>query len=347
MSERCLWSCHGAARRSLTCILAAATLLVPAGCSSGREPVRESRQALGTIVTIEAFGEDDAAVTAAVAAAFDAIATVEAELDAYDPGSAVAAINADPFRWHTLPPAAVEILDVVDALDAGDAFSPALYGLVALYDFDGEGHVPSEGELSAALMVASALERDGDRVSFAGISSSMAMPGLDFGGAAKGLALDRARDVLRASGTVTAALVSAGSTTVTLGDKPGGKPWRIGIEDPRQPGTVRAVASWTGDAALSTSGDYQQYFESNGVRYHHILDPATGLPAEGSQSLTVVGRVSGLESDILSTALFVRGPARAQEYAHTSGAGLFVIDADGAAVLVDPSANGGITLTSE
>src|SRR5690606_31696490 len=147
------------------------------------------------------------------------------------------------------------------------------------YDFGGEGHVPTTGELSAALLTASIPERDGDRMRFAGISSSTAVPGLDFGGAAKGLALDRAREALRSHGGVTAALITAGSTTVTLGTKPDGEPWRIGVEDPREPGRIRVVAAWVGDGALSTSGDYQQYFERDGVWYHHILDPATGRPA--------------------------------------------------------------------
>ncbi len=318
-----------------------------AGCGSAAEPVRVSRQALGTSVTIEAFGADEPAVQDAVEAAFEAIAVVQAELNAYDPQSAIAAFNASPFEWHALPPGAIEILDAVDALGVGDAFSPALFGVVRLYDFGGEGHVPTAGELSAALLAASMPERSGNRMRFAGISSSSAVPGLDFGGAAKGLALDRAREALRSHSVVTAALITAGSTTVTLGSKPDEKPWRIGVEDPREPGRVRVVAAWTGDGALSTSGDYQQYFERDGVWYHHILDPATGRPAADVRSLTVVGRISGLESDILSTALFVRGPARAQEAARTDGTGLLVIDASDRETLVEAPSGDGVSLTVE
>lgn len=316
-----------------------------AGCDGAVEPVRVSREALGTFVTVEAFGDDETAVRDAAEAAFDAIAAVQAELDAYDPRSTVAAFNAAPFEWHTLPPSAVEILDAIDALGVQGTFSPALLGVVRLYDFDGEGHVPTGGELSAALLAASLPERDGDRMRFAGISSSEAVPGLDFGGAAKGLALDRAREALRSQSAVTAALITAGSTTVTLGTKPDGKPWRIGVEDPREAGRVRFVATWTGDGALSTSGDYQQYFERDGVLYHHILDPATGRPAAGVRSLTVAGRISGLMSDILSTALFVRSPARAQETARANGAGLFVIDAVDRETLVEAPSGDGISLT--
>jgi thiamine biosynthesis lipoprotein len=326
-------------------LLVLATAL--AGCDGAVMPVRVSREALGTFVTVEAFGDDETAARDAVDSAFHAIASVQTELDAYDLRSAVAAFNASPFEWHTLPPSAVEILDAVDALAVEDVFSPALFGVVRLYDFGGEGHVPTDGERSAAVLAASLLERDGDRMRFAGISSSDALPGLDFGGAAKGLALDRAREALRSHGTVTAALITAGSTTVTLGTKPDGEPWRIGVEDPREAGRVRVVAAWTGDAALSTSGDYQQYFERDGAWYHHVLDPATGRPAAGVRSLTVVGRISGLESDILSTALFVRGLARAQETARANGAGLFVIDTSDRETLDEAPSGDGISLTVE
>jgi len=340
-------TCRARTRRTFGALILLLLATVLTGCDSAARPVRVSHQALGTSVTIEAFGDDEQAARGAVEAAFEAIAGVQAELDAYDPQSALATFNAAPFEWHTLPASAVEILDAVETLGVGDAFSPALFGVVRLYDFGGEGHVPTEGELSAALVTASMPERDGDRMRFAGISSSTAIPGLDFGGAAKGLALDRAREALRSRGAVTAALITAGSTTVTLGTKPGGEPWRIGVEDPRQPGLVRVVAAWTGDGALSTSGDYQQYFERGDAWYHHILDPKTGRPASGVRSLTVAGRISGLDSDILSTALFVRGPARAREAARANGAGLFVIDASDRETIVQAPSGDGVSLTAE
>lgn len=333
--------------RRIIAIALAAILLAPAGCSPSNEPVAVNRAALGTFVTIEAWGPDRGDVRDAIEAAFDEIADVEAELDAYREDSAVAAINSDPFGWHQLPASAVEILDATDRLEVQASFSSALKGVVALYDFDGPGHVPTDGELSAALIAAGLPQREDGRFRFPGLSSSTAMPGLDFGGAAKGLALDRARTKLRDSGAVTAALVTAGSTTVTVGSKPDGEPWRVGVEDPRQPDTVRLIAEWTGDAALSTSGDYQRYFERDGVRYHHILDPKTGRPAEDTRSLTVVGRFSGLDSDILSTALFVDGPEAAIEYARANGLGAFIVDSEGRTHLAPAPADSAVELTEQ
>jgi len=331
-------------------------VLIAAGCSRADEPVRVSREALGTVVTIEAWGEDRAAVEAAIGDAFASITDVEHQLDAYSPTSTVSIFNADPYQAHKLPADAVTILDAVEDLGVSDAFSPALLGVVRLYDFAGAKTVPTPVDLALALDAARTFSRASTETArFAlqrlpgsrGEARADVTPGLDFGGAAKGLALDRARETLRASGAVTAAIVSAGSTTVTLGDKPDGEPWRVGVEDAREPGVAIATAEWGGDAALSTSGDYQQYFERGGVRSHHILDPATGEPARETRTLTVVGRISGLESDILSTALFVRGPDGALDYAAENGLGVHLTDSEGRTHLAPAPADSGITITEE
>jgi thiamine biosynthesis lipoprotein len=289
------------------------------------------------VVTVEAYGDDTRATHTAVEAAFAAIADVERALDAYSPTSTIAAFNADPYTERPLPEEAVEVLDEVDRLGVSDAFAPGLLSVVRLYGFDSTPTVPPGADLELAVAAARAFSRPtSTTAAFSRLSVADARldpggplaPGLDFGGAAKGLALDRARDALRSHG-VGAAIITAGSTTVTLGTKPGGEPWRIGIEHPREAGEVMAVAEWTGDGALSTSGDYQQFFERGGRRYHHILDPKTGAPARGIQSLTVAGRISGLASDVLSTALFVRGQRGALAYARERPVSVWLVDASG------------------
>ena len=322
-----------------------------AGCVSD-EPVVISRDALGTVVSVTAYGEDETAVREAVDAAFAAMAEVEAALDAYDSASDLSRFNADPYTEQALPADAIEVLDSVDELGVGDEFSPALLGVVGLYDFEGTPSVPETSDLAIAVSAADGFIRVGeDRATF---SRSMGpdprlepggalAPGLDFGGAAKGLALDRAREALRSSGSVTAALISAVSTTVTLGTKPDGATWRIGVEDPRDSTTVVAVFQLTGEGAVSTSGDYQRYFEQDGVRYHHILHPESGTPVRGVRSVTVGGAdLSGLESDILSTALFVKGPGNASAYAEAAGLGLYVVDDEGRALTVPAPDDSGL-----
>ncbi|MCX8006850.1 MAG: FAD:protein FMN transferase [Coriobacteriia bacterium] len=340
------------ARRTTVAVAAIALAVAASACSARREPVRESRPALGTVVTIEAYGSDERALRGAIADAFDEIAAVERALDAYSTTSSVAAINADPYAEHALPPEAAVVLDEVERLGVSAEFSPALRAVVRLYGFDGTPTVPAPGDLALALAASRTFSRP---TTATGVFQRLGVheprlapggllaPGLDLGGAAKGLALDRAREALRARG-VTAAIVSAGSTTVTLGTKPGGRPWRIGIEHPRDTGRVMAVAEWTGEAALSTSGDYQQSFVRDGIRYHHIIDPATGEPARGVQSLTVAGRISGLASDILSTALFVRGADRALAYARERSVSVWLVDGEGHIRTANAAADAGVRI---
>jgi thiamine biosynthesis lipoprotein len=335
----------------LIVVLAALPACAPAG------PVVVSREALGTVVSVTAYGEDEAAVRDAIDAAYAAMAAVEAELDVHDPDSALSAFNADPYEPRVLPADASAILDAVLEADVAAEFSPGLLAVTRLYGFENEGRVPSPDELAIALMASREFGCTGDgNASFSrllvtdpGLEPGGALaPGLDFGGAAKGLALDRAREALRASGAVTAALISTTSSTVTLGTKPDASVWRVGVEDPREPGRVLAVFAFEADGALSTSGDYQRYFEVDGVRYHHIIDPATGLPARGLRSLTVAGSsLSGLNSDILSTALFVKGGDGAIEYARERGLALYAVDAEGQALLVPAPDKSGLSVAEE
>jgi thiamine biosynthesis lipoprotein len=244
----------------------------------------------------------------------------------------------------------------------GDSFSPTMLRVVQLYDFEGGGTVPDDAKLARAVRAAQAFETRTVSVAVEGrfadtgalladpkpAYSSFAAPaaGLDFSGAAKGLALDAALAVMQDAaekGALDGALISAGSTTLVAGRKPtaeDAQPWHVGIEDPRDPqriiGVVDYVPAETTATAgelpfgtVSTSGDYQQSFVRDGVRYHHILDPATGKPAREMRSLTVVGAATGIDSDILSTALFVMGVPRAEAYAREQGLGLFIVDAEG------------------
>ncbi len=343
--------------RRITAVLLLIALVMVPGCASTDEPVVVSREALGTVVTITAYGEDEAAVRQAVDDAFAVMAEIAAPLDAYAPESDISAFNRDPYAAQPLPPWTPNILGVIDTLGVGDAFSPSLYSVSRLYDFEGAQTVPTETDLTLAVAAADGFFRQNyNRAIFTRLKDAdprlepggTLAPGLDFGGAAKGLALDFARESLRASDSVTAALISSGSSTVTFGTKPDGSVWRVGVEDPRDQQQVIAVFTFDGDGALSTSGDYQRYFEVDGVRYHHILDPATGLPARGVRSLTVAGSsLSGLDTDILSTALFVRGTEQGLAYAAEHGVALAVVDDEGRTLVVPAPEGSGVTVSEQ
>ncbi len=296
-------------------------MLLLAACAPDATTVRDARETLGTFVTVTAYGADEEAIESAVDEAFDAMAAVERVLDVYSADSAASEFNmgAGPE-----PTELALIESAAERLEVGMWFSVRLRDVVAAWDFESGGSIPEDSELVAA----------------------MAAGGFDPGGAAKGLALDAAIDVLRSDPAVTAALVSAGSTTLTFGSKPDGGLWRIGIEDPREPSEVIATIEAEGGITVSTSGDYQRYFERGGERFHHILDPTTGFPARGLRTLTVIGATDGLDSDILSTALFVAGKDAAESYARDSGLGLFLIDDSGRALGV-PDPNQRFTITQD
>jgi thiamine biosynthesis lipoprotein len=126
---------------------------------------------------------------------------------------------------------------------------------------------------------------------------------VDLGGIAKGHAVDRAMAILRAAG-IDRAMVNAGGDTLIVGDR-FGRPWIIGIRDPNNRDQVVLRLPLT-DVAVSTSGDYERFFDQGGVRYHHILDPRTGDSARKMRSATVLAP-NATRSDALSTTVFVLG----------------------------------------
>jgi FAD:protein FMN transferase len=149
---------------------------------------------------------------------------------------------------------------------------------------------------------------------------------INLGGIAKGYVVERGVDILRAKG-IEHAIVTAGGDSRLLGDRRG-QPWMVGIRDPRKEGKV-AISLPLQDEAISTSGDYERFFIENGVRYHHIIQPKTGMPATGVHSATVIGPDAVL-TDALSTSVFVMGVDKGLTLISTlPDYESIVIDADG------------------
>ena len=152
---------------------------------------------------------------------------------------------------------------------------------------------------------------------------------LDLGAVGKGIACDRISAYLHGQPQITGAVVAVGGSVVTYGQKPDGSPWKVAIMHPREEGSYLGVLSLEGEHYISTSGDYERYVMADGVRYHHILDPATGYPAHsGLCSVTIVCD-SGLLADALSTACFVLGPEQGLALAQVYGAEALLVEEDG------------------
>lgn len=174
------------------------------------------------------------------------------------------------------------------------------------FDHDQDGRVPTAAEIAARL------PRIDDRavvVDDAAGTAAVTRAGVrvHLGGIGKGFAVDRAVAILRGAG-LRDFLIQAGGD-LYAGGQAGDTPWRLGIQDPRGPGGEPFAAIELSDATFSTSGDYERFFISDGLRYHHILDPETGQPARGCRSVTIVARDATM-ADGLSTGVFILGPER-------------------------------------
>ena len=151
---------------------------------------------------------------------------------------------------------------------------------------------------------------------------------IDLGGIAKGYIADRVAAYLREQG-VTSACINMGGNVVTIGTKPDGGLWTVGIRDPKgTPDQSEEVLSLS-DSAVVTSGNYERFFEIDGIRYHHILNPDTGMPvSNGLASVTIIGTRSDL-CDALSTACFVLGEERSKPILEQFGVRAIFLYTDG------------------
>ncbi len=265
--------------------------------------IRRSRLMMGTVVEIVAGGEDSNKLESAVDAAFAEIARLDMLLSRHQEKSDVTRLSqSDRGSKVAVETAEVITLGLDVAQRSGGAFDLTLGQLKALWGFGLENPtVPDRNTLSAALsgIGPTALSLNGQQV-----TKQSPHLQVDLGGIAKGYAVDRAIAVLREHGVASAA-VNAGGDMYLLGQRPE-RSWRIGIQHPRQKDTVLETVQ-VSDQAVVTSGDYERFFERDGIRYHHIFDPQNGLPARGCRSVTIIAD-SVVLGDALATAVFVLGP---------------------------------------
>lgn len=152
---------------------------------------------------------------------------------------------------------------------------------------------------------------------------------LDLGAVGKGIALDGLLQKLQENKKVSGAVISVGGSVLVYGEKPDGSSFRIGIVNPFQPSEYLGTLELKGEWCVSTSGDYERYVEKDGKRYHHIINPDTGYPAESGLCSVTVLSGSGFLSDALSTACFVLGSERGKALAESYGAEAVFVEKDG------------------
>ena len=280
--------------------------------------------AMDTVMSFTAYGKDS---EQAVDAAVKEVQRLDELLSTGNPDSEVSAINTKGSGTlsddtKTILTEAMEIYRETDGL-----FDVTIYPLMQLWGFPTqEYHVPTESELQKALtkVDASQIVIEGDQVTL-GTGQQM-----DLGGIAKGYTSARIMEIYREYG-ITSGMVSLGGNVQTLGTRPDGKDWNIGIQNPDgQQGSLLAALPVENKAVI-TSGGYERYFEEDGNTYIHILNPKTGYPADsGLVSVSIISE-NGMLADALSTSLYLMGKEKAAEYwrTHADAFDMILEDKDG------------------
>ncbi len=295
--------------------------------------VQQQSFVFGTLVEVSVYGAPETQARQAIAAVLARFDVLHRTLHAWQP-SDLSRLNtalANGQRLSVTPELAAMLRDA-QALStrSDDLFNPAIGGLIALWGFHTDAPQARVPESAAVAHWVQAAPRMRDlHIEDQVVWSDNPAVQLDLGGYAKGYALDEAVRILKAHG-IANALVNIGGNVIALGAH-GTRPWRVGIQHPRQPGTLATLELHDGEA-IGTSGDYQRFFEVAGHRYCHLIDPRTGYPASGMQSLTVLvaGEHAGTRSDALSKPLFIDGAAQLIDHAARLGvADYLAVDAAG------------------
>lgn len=284
--------------------------------------VQQQSYVFGTLVEISVIDDSGSRAKPAIAEVLARFDELHQRLHAWQPSelSRLNAALANGERVTVTPELASMLLDAQTlSVQSGDLFNPAIGGLIAVWGFHADtpqSRVPDSATIAGWV-------KQQPRMSDLHIENNTVWSDnpavqLDLGGYAKGRALDDAVAILKKWG-IKSALVNIGGNVIALGQH-SDRPWRVGIQHPREPGTLAMLELHDGEA-IGTSGDYQRYFEVGGRRYCHVIDPRSGWPASGMQSMTVLvtGKQAGTHSDALSKPLFIGGTARLAETAARLG----------------------------
>lgn len=287
-------------------------LLFLTGCSaeSSPEPVQGTFFAMDTVMDFTIYGE-----SGLIDQSESLIASLESLVSVTDTGSELYAINQTGSgtltgKASSLMEQALEICRRTDG-----ALDLSIYPIVRAWGFTtGSYQVPDEAEIQALLPLV-----DYRKIQYDAADGDVTLPEgmkIDLGSVAKGYVGQLVAQMLREHG-VQSALLNLGGNVQTVGAKPDGSPWQIGIKDPQGEDAMMVLS--VEDQAVVTSGGYERYFEQDGQTYWHIMDPSTGHPADsGLISVTIVGD-EGVVCDGLSTALFVMGLEKAADLWAQSG----------------------------
>jgi FAD:protein FMN transferase len=304
--------------RRLSSLLCLCLAWLLAACSQGHVQQQES-YVFGTRVEVITWDKDDTRAQNALSAVLREFDRLHRTYHAWQP-SALTTLNEHIAQGEASPvtPEMTGLLITAQHFEAasGGLFDPAIGALISAWGFQRDEYAPHIPAPDLVRSLVAAHPQAEDVVIQNGLATSRNRSvRFDFGGLAKGYALDRAVVILREHG-IHNALINIGGNIMALGSK-GGTAWQVGIQSPRAPGALATISLYDGEA-IGTSGDYQRYFEVDGRRYSHLIDPRTGMPSEVSQAATVLitpREAAGTLSDVASKPIYLSGddwPAQAR-----------------------------------
>jgi FAD:protein FMN transferase len=303
-------------------------------CSYSREQIfKETRQSMYTVVTITVVSSAEDQAQKAINASFNELERLAALLNFYSDASELSAINREaggkPVRVSKETIDIIKKSIFVSEMTEG-VFDITVGPLVRLWDIRNEV-IPDKQAIEEKQKIVgykNIVVDDAASTVFLKQKGTQ----MDLGGIIKGYAVDRVVDVLHANG-IRSAVVAVGGEVRMLGRKPDGSLWTVGIQNPREKGQEdRVIATLDlSDKALSTSGDYIRYFEKDGVRYHHLIDPRTGYPSKQCGSTTIIAD-NNTTTDGFSK-LFILGPDKGLAVAKQVGFDVIYIDCEGKVVM--------------
>lgn len=330
---------------SAVLVIAISALAVGCGFKSllTPKPYTETQFLMDTVMEITVYGDNK---EEAVKAAFTEIKRLHTLSDNFDESSQVSKVN----QMAGLEKVKVDS-DIINMVQRSNELSDQFDGVFdvtvgPLTDLWGIGRkgdfVPTQVEIDQVLPLVNYRLLQVDTTDDTLYLPKKGMK-LDLGGIAKGYAVDKAIEILKAKG-IQSALINAGGDVRVIGNKPDGTPWRIGVQHPRDTEGIIAKLALTAWDNMETSGDYQRFIVKDGVRYSHILDPRTGRQPQGTISVTIVGN-SSTDDDVFSTAVFVLGAEKGlAKLKNFPGVDAIVIDAT-EKITLTPSLEGKAEIT--
>src|SRR3990170_3593691 len=280
--------------------------------------LNQTRMIMGTFAEVSIYSSDEKTAGKAIEGALDEMERMDRIMSNYKNDSELSKVNKKAAKSPV--PCNAELLDVIEQSQyyselSGGAFDITVSPIVALWGFFSEkGHVPPDKEIEKVLPAVSyrniVINKSNDTKKPATIIFKNTQTQIDLGAIGKGYAVDKALEIIRKFG-ISNGCINLGGNIYVLGTPPGKNAWKIGVQHPRNSGEILGYLELKNEAT-ATSGDYERFFEFNGKRYSHIINPQTGRPVSGTIATTIVAP-TGTAVDALSTLVFVLGREKGME----------------------------------